>query len=512
MRSVKVFWSAISAMLNQTTRAVMSLIVRRVFLIYIGAEYLGLNTLFGSIISFLSLSELGVGTAIMICLYKPLAERDYKKVHSYVHMLYYFNNFMMIVVGVGGICLIPAVFSAVNGSFSMWAILKTYILYLIGTVVSYLWSCYTILLTADQKAYKISSIYWVCTLVVNVIQIITIAVFKSYYIYLWTVIGYNLASNYIIRGIARKDYKWLNEKPNILSKNEKIDFAHRIKDLFVYRIASYLIQSLDNIIVSVMLGTVVVAYYGNYYLITNMLYAIVGNIGSAAVASMGNVFFADDEEKTFSVMKTILFVQHIIFSATAVAMIALADDFVGACFGKTSICSVDLAIALAVFYYLQGVESAMENVRTVVGCYNDKYIQLMVSGLNVVISIVLTHKMGLSGVVIGTIICYIIKGFVLTPRIVFGNIISNAYRKEYMRELYFVSTCFALEIVSLVYLPEMSSLLFLERFLVKGIVVVCVVTVLNWLLLHRTRFYRENKMYFIDLFEIWSTKLNRRKK
>lgn len=512
MRSVKVFWSAAVAVLNQATRAILSLVVRRVFLIYISAEFLGLNTLFGSVISFLSLSELGVGTAIMICLYKPLTEHDYKKANAYIRLLRYFNYIMMTIVLVGGVCLIPVVFSIVNGSYDAGTVLKTYLLYLLGTALSYLWSCYSTLLTADQKAYKVTIICWICTTVVNIIQIITIVLYRNYYIYLWTQLIYSLVSNFLIRRIAKNEYVWLEEKTGFLTKEEKKDFAYRIKDLFIYRIASYLIQSLDNIIVSVMLGTVVVAYYGNYYLIVNMLYAIIGNIGSAAIAGMGNVYYAEDEEKTFSVMKNILFVQHILFSATAIATVILANDFVRACFGNESVCSSDLVIALAILYYLQGIISALENVRTVVGCYDDKYWQLAVSMLNVIISIVLTYKFGLSGVVIGTIICYLIKAFVLTPKIVFGNAISNVYRKEYMRDVCCVSGSFIIAIVFSVFIPNMDMLSFPVRFVFKGFLAVCGVTVLNWILLRHTGFYKENREYFMGLFGLWIDKFNKRKK
>ena len=51
-------------------------ICRTVFIKILGAEYLGLGSLFTSILSVLSISELGFGTAIVFSMYKPIAEED----------------------------------------------------------------------------------------------------------------------------------------------------------------------------------------------------------------------------------------------------------------------------------------------------------------------------------------------------------------------------------------------------------------------------------------------------
>lgn len=510
MRSVKAFLSASAGIVNQLTRSVLSLVVRRVFLVYISAEFLGLNTLFGSVIAFLSLSELGVGSAVMMCLYRPLAEKNFQKAKAYINLLRIFNYIMIAVVLVGGICLIPVVFSTVNGNYSQAVVLKSYILYLLGTASSYLWSYCGTLLAADQKGYKVTAVYWIGTVIVNLIQIAIIIFYHNYYVYLWIVILYNLISNYIIRIIVRKDYPWLGNMSGVLTKKEKSDFVYKIKDLFIYRIASYLIQSLDNIIVSVILGTVVVAYYGNYYLIVNMLYAIVSNIGSATIAGLGNVFYADDRKKMFAITKNLLFIQHMIFSATAIAMLVLSNDFVRVCFGDVSVCSIDLVVSLTIFYYIQGVISPLENIRTAVGCYDDKYWQFAVSALNVLISVALTYKIGLSGVVIGTIVCYLVKGFILAPKVVFGHVLPKDYCVEYMKNVCYACISFFFSIAVGILIPAMDGLPFAVAFILKGVLAVSCVTIVNVLVLHRTRLYKENKEYFSNLIGIWVCKLKSR--
>ena len=50
--------------------------VRTIMIKALGSEYLGLSSLFTSILSVLSISELGIGTAIVFSMYKPIAEDD----------------------------------------------------------------------------------------------------------------------------------------------------------------------------------------------------------------------------------------------------------------------------------------------------------------------------------------------------------------------------------------------------------------------------------------------------
>lgn len=51
-------------------------LTRTIIIYKLGTDYLGLSSLFTSVLSILNISELGIGTAITFCLYKPVAEDD----------------------------------------------------------------------------------------------------------------------------------------------------------------------------------------------------------------------------------------------------------------------------------------------------------------------------------------------------------------------------------------------------------------------------------------------------
>lgn len=73
----------------------------------LAADYLGINGLFSNILTMLSLAELGIGTAIVYALYKPLATDDRPQIASLVQFYGRCYRVIGIVVGIVGFCLIP---------------------------------------------------------------------------------------------------------------------------------------------------------------------------------------------------------------------------------------------------------------------------------------------------------------------------------------------------------------------------------------------------------------------
>ena len=84
---------------------IMSFICRTVFTKTLGAEYLGVSGLFSNILTILSFAELGIGTALVYRMYKPLAENDYKKLKLYVKLYKKIYTIIIIVISIVGIAI-----------------------------------------------------------------------------------------------------------------------------------------------------------------------------------------------------------------------------------------------------------------------------------------------------------------------------------------------------------------------------------------------------------------------
>lgn len=92
---------------GQVLNMLMSFAYRTVFMHTLSDEYLGINGVFTNILMVFSLADLGVGTAIIYALYKPIAEDDTEKIKSLMKM--YAKAYVLIgfvIIGMGHLQLI----------------------------------------------------------------------------------------------------------------------------------------------------------------------------------------------------------------------------------------------------------------------------------------------------------------------------------------------------------------------------------------------------------------------
>ena len=92
---------------GQGVLLLFSFLCRVVFVRCLSEEYLGVSALFTNILSMLSLADLGIGTAIVYELYKPLAERDEEELASLMKVYATAYKIIGTVVAIVGVCLIP---------------------------------------------------------------------------------------------------------------------------------------------------------------------------------------------------------------------------------------------------------------------------------------------------------------------------------------------------------------------------------------------------------------------
>lgn len=95
------------ALISRLTAIFMGYVLRVVFTHTLSESYVGVNGLFLDIINVLSLSEMGIGTAITYALYRPIAEEDIEKQKSLMRMFGSFYRIVAALVAVAGTALIP---------------------------------------------------------------------------------------------------------------------------------------------------------------------------------------------------------------------------------------------------------------------------------------------------------------------------------------------------------------------------------------------------------------------
>ena len=106
-RTVKVTRNVITLTACQVITLLINFINRTIFIKVLGVEYLGINGLFTNILTLLSFTELGLGSAITFHLYKPLAEKKEEELKQLMKLYSSVYKGIGIIVLLIGVILIP---------------------------------------------------------------------------------------------------------------------------------------------------------------------------------------------------------------------------------------------------------------------------------------------------------------------------------------------------------------------------------------------------------------------
>ncbi len=214
-RTVKAATNVFAAILNNTISIAIKFIVRTVFIYFLGKEYLGVNGLFTSVISMLSLADLGFGIALPYSLYKPLAENNRDRINaimSFYARVYKIVGTFVLVIGVSLTPFLPLIIKDIPDIKNINSI---YILFVINSAVSYFFVYKKTLIIADQKGYKIKLIESVAAVLTGVLQILILILTKSYIAFLLVAFFVTIFQNYYASKAADRLYPFIKDKSKI---------------------------------------------------------------------------------------------------------------------------------------------------------------------------------------------------------------------------------------------------------------------------------------------------------
>lgn len=431
----------ITALLSNAIAIIINLFAQAFFIRTMGSEYLGLNSLFSNILTMLGIAELGIGSAIIFNLYKPISENDSEKIKSL--MKFYKNCYHVIgvfvfIIGIILIPFLPFLIKKVNIPVNINII---YFLFLCDTVFSYFLSYKRSIVYANQKNYIINIVHMIYLIILNTLQVLVLFLTKNYYLYLIVKVIMRIVENVLITIIANKLYPFLLDK-NVkkLDSNTTKDIFKKVKALFLHKVGSFVVFGTDNIIISKYLGLTQVGLYSNYNLIISSVSTIIGQIISATTASVGNMLVTENKEKQFNVFKKIRFANFWISCFSATCLLVIMDSFIKVWVGEKYLLSLTVLVVLVINFYFNSTRTTYNAFKDAAGIYyEDRFVPIIESLLNIIISIILVKRFGLSGVFLGTIFSGLILWVYSYPKFVYKKIFGKKYINYYIETIgYFV--------------------------------------------------------------------------
>jgi len=399
--------------LNKITMIGMPFLLRTVVVYSIGSNYLGLDSLFTSVLQMLNITEMGFSSAMVFSMYKPLADDNSEEVCALLNLykkVYWIIGIVVCIIGVTLIPFLPSIIkSGIPADINLYVL---YLMFLTNTVLGYwLFAYKKSLLSACRREDVVSKITTLTTFLKTVIQFFVLLLFKNYYIFVGIMIIATLAENVLAQFFSNKLFRRYSPKGSV--RKESIhSIIQRIKGLFIQKICGTSRNSLDNIIISKYLGLAIVASYGNYYYILSAVHGVIAVATQSILAIVGNTVVINSPESNYNDMLKYNFMYMWLASFCTSCLLCIYQPFIVLWMGEGMLLSKTNMVLLCIYFYALCMGDVRSTYYNASGLWwEGRYRSLAEAISNIILNIVWGKIWGLTGVIAATLFSIIVINF-----------------------------------------------------------------------------------------------------
>lgn len=398
----------------------LSFIGRKIFLNYLSIDYLGINGLYANILTILSLPELGLDSAVVYFLYKPVADDNKPLIKAYVS--YFKKIYFILAVSIFciGICLVPFLQFIVKSNMNIFDLQIYYVLFLINTCMSYLNAHRVAMLSAyqEQRVQKIATL--ISNFLLQIVYIIVLICFHSYYFYVTATIIGTIINNIVLSLLCKKMHPMTDDNECEIDKKP---IYTKVKSTFIYKIGTVLINSTDNILISIIVSTAAVGLYSNYYTVISGISSFITIVNTALISSIGNLGAKNENKKQYNYFKLLVEFYHYVAAIGLIGFYLLLNSFITYWLGWEYLFDNYTVFAIALNFYVSTALNPIWMYREANGLFEKvKYLMLIVAGLNIILSIILGIYWNAAGILIATVLSRVLTVVWYEPRILFNSV------------------------------------------------------------------------------------------
>lgn len=442
-----IFWG----MAYKLIAVVLPFFSRTIIIRWIGIEYAGISSLFTSIISILSLTELGFNTAILYSMYKTVAVGDTDKTNALLNFYkkaYRVVAFLVLAIG-SLLCIKIDLFISgdIPSDINIYAI---YIIFLLTSASSYSFFAYTaVLLLAHQRediSHRINIIVSLCR---EVIQLALLIIFRNYYFYISVALVASIVHNLVSFFVVRKKYPVYKAK-GILTKDEKRSLRKSVSGLMIGKMSVVSRNSFDSIVISSFLGIIATAIYNNYYYIMFSVFGLIYYFCSGLRTSVGNKIATDSPNNNYEDMMKFSLGFFVIACFCSAIMLSLFQPFMILWVGEEYTAEWTLPVLMVVYFFLYCSTGIISQYWEGSGLFwENKTRYIIEAAANLGLNILLGFYFGLNGIILATIITMFLSSNIWGPIILFKHYFQGCSLGKYLfNQLYYSLIVFGVCLMS----------------------------------------------------------------
>lgn len=396
---------------NRIINIILPFISRTVILYVMGTQYLGLSSLFSSILSFLSLTELGIGSAMVYSMYKPIAENDAATIKALLNLYRKLYRIIGAVILVIGLTLMPflkvLVPEELPPDINLYLL---YFIYLFNAVLSYwLFAYKNALLQAYQRNDINSKIASVITSASYVVMLLSLYLTENYYAYVIWLPVFTVLTNVLRLILVNRNF------PNIKPEGEvsaelKQSIFKKTTALIGTKLNTVVLNAADNLVMSAFLGLTVIAMYGNYHYIMSSIIGFLGIIYSSMTAGLGNSLQTDSLETNYRNFEKFSFINSWLVGWCAVCLVCLYQPFMRIWVGEELMFPFYVVLEIGLYFYIYQIRKIPVVYKDAAGIWwEDRFRPYVCMIVNVVLNIALVQVIGISGIILSTVFSLVIS-------------------------------------------------------------------------------------------------------
>ena len=434
---------------------------RKIFLDYLGAEVLGLNTTLGNILSFMNLAELGIGIAMATSLYKPIHENNQETICEIITVqgwLYRRVALFIACAAIGVMALLPFIFP--NTECGLLYVYASFAVFLFGTLTSYWWNYRQVLISADQKNYRLQPWMHAVRYAVMGMQIFFLCVVDCgiWGWLFWTFIG-NVVTVFVINAVLKKEYPWLH-KSRVKGRELLNKYHHLIvmtKQLFVHKLATFVLEQTTPLIIYAYVSLSIVTHYANYMIIVGYVATSVGVVFAGMWASIGSLVAENNKRHTLEVFWELLSSRLWIAALACYAIYLFVSPFICLWIGKSYLLNEHTLLLILVGAFIRLSRSIIDSFKDAYQLFADVWAPAVEAIINLGGSILFGYLWGLNGILFGSNLSLVLIVLLWKPYYLFRqgfNTSSLIYYAQYACLILILLLCAA---VCNLLIPEASE-------------------------------------------------------
>ena len=467
-------------------------VMRTVMIRTLGIEYLGLNSLFTSVLQTLSIAELGISGAITFSMYGPIAQKDTRQVCRLLRLyriLYVLIGLTILLLGAALTPFLPKLISGeVPADINIYIL---YMMYLVSTALSYaVFSYRSSLLEAHQRNSVISKVNIVATTIQFGLQVTFLLVVRSYYLFILTQFAVQLCNQAAVYWCSRKLYPEIRPEGK-LEKRIIGDIFRKVKDMITAKIGGIVLNSSDTIVISMFLGLNVLAVYQNYFFIITAITGFISTMLLGSMAGIGNSIVTETKEKNYRDFKCFTFILSWIVCVCTNCFLVLFQPFMKLWMGEDKMLDMSMVVMFCVYFMLFEYNQLFNLYKDAAGLWHeDRFRPLITSMANLTLNLILVRYIGLYGILASTVISMLLIGMPWLLRNLFSTLFHRGL-PDYLRQL---AGYAALTVIACLISWICTGWLKLEgiaALIVYGVIAVCVPCGLYILVFRKSAYFED---------------------